>query len=67
MVGLLPDDPAEMAAQAGRWRRLADLAAEQIGETSRRLAADYEQREKALASEAPKRVMRLGRTSDSPG
>ena len=64
----MPDDPAEMAAQAGRCRRLAKYASGQIKNTLSLLADDYERRQRTAEHEAgigvP--VMRLGPENDWP-
>jgi len=46
------DEPAEMAAQARRCRRLMRNATGQMRETLRLLAADYDQRQQAAENAA---------------
>ena len=64
----MPDDPAQMAAQARRCRRLAKYADGQVRDTLELLAEDYEKREKTAQpnslTDAP--VVRLGPANDPP-
>ena len=64
----MTDDPAEMAAQARRCRRLATYASGQTKNTLSLLADDYEQRQKTAEDQSALEVpaMPLGPANDLP-